>query len=68
MGSSPRTKADYLRAIERKQAQLVQAQNAVLSMKQTKNKDGIRNWQSKVNELKAEISTLKLKMKQAPKD
>ena len=68
MGSSPRTKADYLRKIEREMGLLQTYQNNVLSMKKCGNKIGAMNWQMKVNESKAEIAKLKLAMKSAPKE
>ena len=68
MGSSPRTKADYLKAIERKTSMLATLQNNVLSMKKSGNKVGAANWQMEVNNCKAEIARLKLAMKSAPKE
>lgn len=67
MGSSPKTKADYLRKIEHEMGMLQTYQNNVLSMKKCGNKQGALNWQMKVNEAKAEIAKLKLAMKNAPK-
>ena len=54
MGSSPRTKADYLKAIERQTSKLATLQNNVLSMKKCGNKVGAANWQMAVNDCKAE--------------
>lgn len=67
MGSSQRTKADYLRDIERETNKLAGLKNNVLSMKKSGNKEGAANWQMAVNDCKAEIDRLKLAMKSAPK-
>lgn len=67
MGSSQKTKADYLRDIERETNKLAGLKNNVLSMKKSGNKVGAANWQMAVNDCQAEIDRLKLAMKSAPK-
>lgn len=67
MGASPKTKADFQRAIEHEMNMLECYQQNVLSMKKSGSKQGALNWQMKVTESKNKIAKLKLQMKNAPK-
>lgn len=78
MGSSPKTKADYLREIERLTKDIAYYQmhiaNAKAKLAQPINsrmhsgyKSDIAKWKAQIASLKGEISVLKMKMKDAPK-
>ena len=68
MGSSPRTKSEYLRAIQNEMEALEQAKNRVLQLKQNGDKQAATAYQVYVNSHKTKIAQLKLAMKSAPKD
>lgn len=78
MGASPKTKSDYLRAIQSKTEQIAGYQSKIAYLKglcaapsQKHMKDtwkaSIATYQGHIAHIKGEISVLKLKMKDAPK-